>query len=228
MPSKKTKGNGKKGKKGKKGKGKKKGKSKIENPEEREFDYIEKKIEKPTPPTLYEAYNTLPAVDSFFGQFLIGVETDQRFDEFKPKGNQTLNLMLQQQTNTTKLPPSRPTTTSTSNKKDTKKVDDVVTLPSIDDLAGLNDPLPTSWKQRLEAAQSLHPQRTAFDPEKEIFICNECEILNATHLCVDCGNQYFCGGCVKKCHVPKYRNGLLGHKIVSLQDLTEIPYIEPF
>ena len=224
----------KKKKKGKKGK-----KSKITNPVEREFNFIDDPpVRLRTPPTLYESYNTLPAVDSFFGQFLIGVETDERFDEFKPVGNKTLNLMLQQQSDY-KVTSSRVSTASlmasasasasaTSNKTNVSKKgkDD---LPTINDLEGIDDPLPTSWRQRLEAAQNFNPQRKPFNPENgEIFVCNECENKRATHVWDDCGGQYFCQECVKEAHRPRYRNGLLGHTINSLQDLTELPYLENF
>ena len=231
MAKKKPKKGGKK-KKGKKGKKKR---SKIANPEERDFDFPE--LDQPrvkTPPTLYQSYNTLPAVDSFFGQFLIGVETDTRFDEFKPEGNKTLNLMLQQQTDmkttsrptTTALLSSLPAIGTPSPKKKKKAIDE--DLEGIGDLEGIDDPLPTSWKQRLAATVGLHPQRKAFDRDKEVFVCNECESKVATHLCEDCGGQYFCERCAKECHRPRYRNGLLGHTVVSLQDLTEIPYLEDF
>ena len=231
---KKGKGKGKKGKKGKKLK------SKIPKPEGSLSldDFVSPERKLKTPPTLYEEYNTLPCVDSFFGQFLIGVETDERFDEFQPSGNKTLNLMLQQQTNASPPPSRSKTKTKTkthrvapegkqgtdngSESRSRRNAESTVALPeSLGDLIGINDPLPTAWKQRFEASQR-HPLE-----KQEVFACTECEVNEATLLCEECGQQVFCTSCSAYVHRAR-RDGLIGHIVISFQTITDIPYLENF
>jgi hypothetical protein len=234
MPGK-SKGKKKGKRKGKKGK---KLKSKIPKPEGSLSldDFVSPERKLKTPPTLYEEYNTLPCVDSFFGQFLIGVETDERFDEFQPSGNKTLNLMLQQQTN---APPASRSKTKTKthrvaptegkkstddgseNRSRTNAESTVAEEKGLGGLIGINDPLPTAWKQRFEASQR-HPLE-----KQEIFACTECEVNEATLVCEECGQQVFCTSCSAYVHRAR-RDGLIGHIVISFQTITDIPYLENF
>ena len=230
MPVKrKGKSKGKKKAKSKKGK-KKKGKKRDQSPAPEgsiSLDDFELPIRsKVDPPTLYESFHTLPTVDSFFGRFLVGVETDDRFDEFLPKGNDTLNLALQQQ-NSTNKPRASTSSSMTQAKSINKETNTESKETGVDDLPGMDYDVPISWKQRVERSQRVPMEADADGSVLEVFLCTECEETLATHLCEDCGQQMYCEYCANFVHRTR-RNGLVGHAIVVISTITELPYIENF
>ncbi len=175
--------------------------------------------------TLYQKYHSLPAGDTFFRRWLVQTPpSDPNFERLG--GGKVLSLMLGGPALTSASPGLRAPVPKPGplNKS-------AAALPAIDDSSDDwldEDPLPTSWLQRLansEICGSGSKGGVRHGDRSMLFFCSECEGSKATHMCDNC-DQYFCEYCVKYVHRARGRHGLVGHvffKLNAYVDQVKLP-----